>query len=143
MSAHREASTNGRKENESASLSGCIVAEVRCGENKEMSRSYEYRGRQLAVTDRSTDEHAHLWRKDKAEMNDKIKWERMPSKTLKIWGYLDSSPRYLIEEIKDNLVQVTYWPYRVLDGFDKLGKFKTVEDAKKAATDHHKHRKRQ
>ena len=107
-----------------------------------MNNRRDYRRRQLTVSETSTDEDAPLWRKDKAEMNDKIKWERMRTTTVKVWGYLDGSPRYLIEEIADNAVQVTYWPYRVLDGFDKLGKFKTVELAKEAAADHHAYRKR-
>ncbi len=91
-----------------------------------------------------------------AEKNSHIKWERteVDSKVvrIRIWGWLDNSPRYLICNIikdiphktsilRNEKVELTYWPLRALDAWEKLGIFDTVEKAKAAAEEDHKVRK--
>jgi len=116
-----------------------------------------YRNRKIATDlSISTDEDAPLWRKEMAEKNSQIKWERteVDSKVvrIRIWGWLDNSPRYLIcNTVKDiphktsilrnEKVELTYWPLRALDAWEKLGIFDTVEKAKVAAEHDHKTRK--
>ena len=116
-----------------------------------------YRNRKIATDlSISTDEDAPLWRKEMAEKNSQIKWERteVDSKIvrIRIWGWLDNSPRYLICNIikdiphktsilRNEKVELTYWPLRALDAWEKLGIFDTVEKAKAAAEEDHKVRK--
>ena len=116
-----------------------------------------YRNRKIATDlSISTDEDAPLWRKEMAEKNSQIKWERtkVDSKIvrIRIWGWLDNSPRYFIcNTVKDiphktsilrnEKVELTYWPLRALDAWEKLGIFDTVEKAKVAAEHDHKTRK--
>lgn len=116
-----------------------------------------YRNRKIATDlSISTDEDAPLWRKEMAEKNSHIKWERteVDSKVvrIRIWGWLDNSPRYLICNIikdiphktsilRNEKVELTYWPLRALDAWEKLGIFDTVEKAKAAAEEDHKVRK--
>ncbi len=85
-----------------------------------------------------------------------IRWERTESASrtvnIRVWGYLDGSPRYVISSIANNVkhkssmirvekVQLTYWPLRALDAREMLGIFETVEKAKAAAEEDHKTRK--
>ena len=116
-----------------------------------------YRNREIATDlSISTDEDAPLWRKEMAEKNSHIKWERteVDSKIvrIRIWGWLDNSPRYLICNVvkdiphktsilRNEKVELTYWPLRALDAWEKLGIFDTVEKAKAAAEHDHKTRK--
>ena len=96
--------------------------------------------RQQTVSHQSTDEDAPLWRKDKAELKDTIRWERLPIPTIYICGYLDGSIRYTLHTSHGS-VEATYWPFRSLDQRDRIGLFKTVELAKAACVAHHKNRK--
>lgn len=116
-----------------------------------------YRNREIATDlSISTDEDAPLWRKEMAEKNSQIKWERTEADSkvvrIRIWGWLDNSPRYLIcNTVKDiphktsilrnEKVELTYWPLRALDAWEKLGIFDTIEKAKAAAEYDHKMRK--
>ncbi len=116
-----------------------------------------YRNREIATDlSISTDEDAPLWRKEMAEKNSHIKWERteVDSKIvrIRIWGWLDNSPRYLICNVvkdiphktsilRNEKVELTYWPLRALDAWEKLGIFDTIEKAKAAAEYDHKMRK--
>jgi len=116
-----------------------------------------YRNRKIATDlSISTDEDAPLWRKEMAEKNSQIKWERteVDSKIvhIRIWGWLDNSPRYLICNVvkdiphktsilRNEQVELTYWPLRALDAWEKLGIFDTIEKAKAAAERDHKTRK--
>lgn len=89
-----------------------------------------------------------------AEKESSIRWERSEVQTktvhIRIWGWLDNSPRYLISNTIGNnarngkhveTVELTYWPLRALDGWEKLGTFHTIEHAKKHAEQDHKTRK--
>ena len=90
------------------------------------------------------------------EKNASIRWERTDSESrvvsIRVWGYLDDSPRYTISSVANSVkhkssmirverVQLMYWPMRELDQRELLGIFDTVEKAKAAAEEDHKVRK--
>ena len=116
-----------------------------------------YRGREIAENLKlSNDEDAPLWRREMKEKNASIRWERTDSESrvvsIRVWGYLDGSPRYTISSVANNVkhkssmirverVQLMYWPMRELDQRELLGIFDTVEKAKAAAEEDHKVRK--
>ncbi len=90
------------------------------------------------------------------EKNAPIRWERSQTESkvvrIRVWGFLEGSPRYLISSVTSDVphktsilrmekVQLTYWPMRALDARETLGIFETVEKARAAAEEDHKTRK--
>lgn len=110
---------------------------------------YRMTAEHLAI---STDEDAPLWRRVMEENKSRIQWQcteiRTGTARIRIWGWLCNAPRYLISSTLHQVgrsciekVELTYWPLRVLDTWERLGIFETVADAKTCAEHDHAMRK--